>query len=389
METNKHKPGHTRNVVVLIAFLGGLAVGGLGVHFLKGTQEQPAQTVRPIKIGNKVTALGHLEPEGGVLTLGIPIPDRLQEIMPGIQEEAIVEKNQKLAKMESYTARKLDLDLIGQQLAEAQAKLDGVTQKLNAQIKLDEIKLQQLKELGPFDIQLQKHKVQGLKRQFAVAQDIMKRLKGLGSTVSQQEIEQQELRVFQAQIELKIGQDALEKMNQGKDLELKGAEAQLAASRAALASAQKEAPIQTLKSQQKLAKLRLEDSILRAPVKGKILKILARPGELVGGQQPILQLANTGQMEVIAEVYETDIRKVRLGDKAKITGRALTKELTGEVVSIGAIIGKNRVFDVDPTAAVDRRVIEVKIRLADSAPAAKLIHHQVRVEIDIKEASTP
>jgi len=396
MEPNKRQTGHSWKVLVPVAFVGGAVLGGLVVHFFKGNEERPAQTIRPINKGNKVTALGRLEPEGGVLTLGIPLPDRLQEFFPNIREEAMVKKGQELAKMESYSARQLDLNLIGQQLAEAQAKLEGVTQKINAQIKLDEIKLRQLKELGPFDIQLQKHKVQGLKKQLAVAQDTMKRLKGLGSTVSQQEIEQQELRVFQAQTELKIGQDALEKMNQGKDLEVKAAEAQLAASKAALVSAQKEAPIETLKSQQRLAKLRLEDSILRAPIDGKILKILAKPGELVGGQQPILQLGNTSQMEVVAEVYETDIAKIRKGDKARITGRALPKDkegketqLEGKVVMIGIMVGRNKVYDVDPRAEVDRRTVEVRIRLDDSAAAAKLINHQVNVEIDTKEGPAP
>ena len=396
MEPNKRQTGHSWKVLVPVAFVGGAVLGGLVVHFFKGNEERPAQTIRPINKGNKVTALGRLEPEGGVLTLGIPLPDRLQEFFPNIREEAMVKKGQELAKMESYSARQLDLNLIGQQLAEAQAKLEGVTQKINAQIKLDEIKLRQLKELGPFDIQLQKHKVQGLKKQLAVAQDTMKRLKGLGSTVSQQEIEQQELRVFQAQTELKIGQDALEKMNQGKDLEVKAAEAQLAASKAALVSAQKEAPIETLKSQQRLAKLRLQDSILRAPIDGKILKILAKPGELVGGQQPILQLGNTSQMEVVAEVYETDIAKIRKGDKARITGRALPKDkegketqLEGKVVMIGIMVGRNKVYDVDPRAEVDRRTVEVRIRLDDSAAAAKLINHQVNVEIDTKEGPAP
>jgi len=392
MEPNKRQTGHSWKVLVVIAFVGGAVLGGLGVHFFRGGEEGPSQTIRPIKQVSKVTALGRLEPEGGVLTLGIPLPDRLQKFFPNIREEALVKKGQELAKMESYSARELDLNLIGQQLVEAQAKLEGVTQKINAQIKLDDIKLRQLKELGPFDLQLQKHKVQGLKKQLAVAQDTMKRLKGLGSTVSQQEIEQQELRVFQAQTELKIGQDALEKMNQGTDLEVKAAQAQLAASKAALVSAQKEAPIETLKSQQRLAKLRLEDSILRAPIDGKILKILAKPGELVGGQQPILQLGNTSQMEVVAEVYETDIAKVRKGDKARITGRALPRDkegketrLEGKVVSIGIIVGRNKVYDVDPRAEVDRRTVEVRIRLDDSAAAAKLINHQVNVEIDTRE----
>jgi HlyD family secretion protein len=395
MVTNK-QVGRSWNVLALIAFVAGVVLGGLGVHFFRGKDEAPPQVTRPIKKSGKVTALGRLEPKGGVVSLGIPVPDRLQEILPGIREETEVKKDQPLAKMESYAARKLDVDLIGQQLAEAQAKLEGVTEKIKAQIKVDEIKLQQLKELGPFDIQLQKHKVQGLKKQLAAAQDTMKRLKGLGSTVSQQEIEQQGLRVFQAQTELKIGEDALEKMNQGKDLELKAAEAQLAASKATLISAQKEAPIETLKGQKKLAELRLKDSILTAPMNGTILKILARPGELVGGQQPILQLGDTAQMEAVAEVYETDIARVQVGDKARITGRALPKDkqgkeqaLEGTVVFIGSMVGKNKIFDVDPRAEVDRRTIQVRIRLADSAPAAKLINHQVNVQIDTKEASGP
>ena len=393
MEPNKAKIGQSWKVLVLIAFLGGAVLGSLAVHFFRRQDERPTQVVRPVKTASKVTALGRIEPQGGVVNLGIPVPDRLQEILPGIHEESEVKKGQELAKLESYTARKLDMDLIGRQLTEAQAKLEGVTQKINAQIKLDEIKLRQLKELGPFDIQLQKHKVQGLKKQLGAAQDTMKRLKRLESTVSPQEMEQQELRVFQAQIELKIGEDALEKMNQGKDLELKAAEAQLAASKAALVSAQKEAPIETLKSQEQLAELRLQDSILRSPINGRILKIIARPGELVGGQQPIMQLGNTNQMEVVAEVYETDISRVRLGDKARITGRALpkdaqgkNKELEGKVVFIGTMVGQNKVYDVDPRAEVDRRTVEVRIRLTDGAPAAKLINHQVTVEIDTKEA---
>jgi len=38
---------------------------------------------------------------------------------------------------------------------------------------------------------------------------------------------------------------------------------------------------------------------------------------------------------------------------------------------------------------VDRRTVEVRIRLDDSAAAAKLINHQVNVEIDTKEGPAP
>src|SRR5437879_788584 len=109
MATNKPKAGHSLIVLVLIAFLGGAALGGLAVHFFKGTDGSPAQTERPIKKGNKVTAVGRLEPEGGVVNLGVPIPDRLQEILPGIHEEAVVKIDQPLARMESFSAHKLNV----------------------------------------------------------------------------------------------------------------------------------------------------------------------------------------------------------------------------------------------------------------------------------------
>src|SRR6516225_11228327 len=101
-------------------------------------------------------------------------------------------------------------------------------------------------------------------------------------------------------------------------------------------------------------------------------------------------------MEVVAEVYETDIAKIRKGDKARITGRALPKDkegketqLEGKVVMIGIMVGRNKVYDVDPRAEVDRRTVEVRIRVDDSAAAAKLINHQVNVEIDTKEGPAP
>ena len=140
--------------------------------------------------------------------------------------------------------------------------------------------------------------------------------------------------------------------------------------------------------EKKAAADRLQRAIIHAPERGKVLKLLAKPGELVGAQQPILQMADTDRMAVIAEVYETDIGKVHLGGRAVITGRALKYEaLTGRVVHIGDMVGKNRVYDADPMAAADRRVVEVKIQLDQAEPAAHLINLQVTVEIS-PEGST-
>jgi HlyD family secretion protein len=384
MDAASKKSNPTGMGLALIFFIAGLAVGGAGVKFLwqNHVEKSTGNVVRPQKTSAKISALGRIQPEGGVLNLGIPIPDRVLEIYPGIKEETLVKKGQELVKLESYAARALDLELVANQLTDARAKLEGITKKGKAQIDLDKLRIKQLKEIQPLDLKLQDEQIKVLARQAELAQENLKRLLALGSSVSPQELEQQKLRVLQADTELIAARQKREKAEKAGELEIQSADAQLAASEATLTSAQRDVPIKTLESQKRLAKVRLEESVLRAPSAGKILKILAHPGELVGGQQPILQMANTDQIIVIAEVYETDIHKIKKGDRADISGRALQKKLTGEVVQIGAMIGKNRVVDVDPTADVDRRVIEVRIRLKDGAPAASLINHQVLVEID-------
>jgi HlyD family secretion protein len=53
----------------------------------------------------------------------------------------------------------------------------------------------------------------------------------------------------------------------------------------------------------------------------------------------------------------------------------------GTVVRVGSLIAKNDVLGIDPTADVDARVIEVRIRLDPSPLASRLVHLQVNVQI--------
>jgi HlyD family secretion protein len=101
---------------------------------------------------------------------------------------------------------------------------------------------------------------------------------------------------------------------------------------------------------------------------------------------PILKMGNTAQMHAVAEVYETDIRFVREGQRASVRSPALASALTGKVVKIGNLIYKNDVLDVDPAANTDRRVVEVRIALDDGGEAARLTNLTVDVVIDVTGA---
>ena len=127
-------------------------------------------------------------------------------------------------------------------------------------------------------------------------------------------------------------------------------------------------------------KAQLERSFIRAPVAGRILDIHARPGEFVKSVG-ILELGMVDQMYAIAEVYETDIRRVRIGQKAEITSDALDSPLTGTVELIRHKIQKQDEIGTDPAADKDARIVEVEIPLDDSGPAASLTNLQVEIVI--------
>ena len=123
-------------------------------------------------------------------------------------------------------------------------------------------------------------------------------------------------------------------------------------------------------------------SELRAPIAGTVLKIYAWPGETVGALG-VLDLADLEEMHVVAEVYETDVGRVRVGQAAQIILPGSQDRLRGEVVEAGWQVRKRDLINTDPVDEIDARVVEVRVRVdADGAPRlARLSHMRVQVII--------
>jgi HlyD family secretion protein len=96
-----------------------------------------------------------------------------------------------------------------------------------------------------------------------------------------------------------------------------------------------------------------------------------------------VEIGNTQQMYVVAEIYETDIGKIKVGQKAIIQSEVFEGEITGKVDQIGLRIAKNDVLGTDPAAKTDARIIEVKIKLDNSQKVSGLTNLQVRVKIEV------
>lgn len=161
----------------------------------------------------------------------------------------------------------------------------------------------------------------------------------------------------------------LEQIKEVRPVDIQQAEAEVASAMAAVEQ----------------AKADLELAYIKAPAAGRILKIKARAGETVLEKDGIAELGQTDEMIVVAEVYESDIAKVRLGQQVTITSEshAFKDELRGSVKEIGLQIGKKDILSTDPAATVDARVVEVNIRLnpEDSKRVAGLTNSKVLVKI--------
>lgn len=128
------------------------------------------------------------------------------------------------------------------------------------------------------------------------------------------------------------------------------------------------------------AKASLELAVVRSPLRAQVLEIHAYPGERVG-PEGIMELRRTDRMYAVAEVYETDITGVKVGQLATIQTPAMDTELTGKVERISLKVGRLDVIGTDPIAKTDARVVEVFILLDDSETVSRFTNMQVRVEI--------
>ncbi|MEL6250199.1 MAG: HlyD family efflux transporter periplasmic adaptor subunit, partial [Cyanobacteria bacterium J06627_15] len=132
----------------------------------------------------------------------------------------------------------------------------------------------------------------------------------------------------------------------------------------------------------------LADTQVRVPISGQILRINTRVGERVNTQEGIVELGNTEQMVAIAEVYETDITQVAVGQLATLTSEYGGFEgiIRGTVDHVGLQIGTRSLSDgsSNPTTDENQRVVEVRIKIHpdDSPKIASLTNMQVRVVIN-------
>ncbi|ABA23246.1 heterocyst specific ABC-transporter, membrane fusion protein DevB [Trichormus variabilis ATCC 29413] len=376
-------------------------------------------------IAPKITALGRLEPETEVISLSAPLAldgDRVAQIL--VEEGDEVQAGQVVAILDSRARLQTAVLQAEKQIRVAQAKLNQVkagaktgdiraqqasVERLQAQSQGDRTGQQQtiarIEAQWQGDRIAQEATIRKLEAELKNAEAEYQRYQQLYSegAISSSAIDTRRLSVETAKEQLDEAKAVLNRINSTASKELAEAKValnrinatsnkQISEAKATLTSIAEVRPVDVQAAQTevedaiaslKRATTDLEAAYIRAPQAGQILKIHTRVGEKIS-ENGIADLAQTNQMLAVAEVYQTDIGKVKLGQQAAITSQAFGGELRGKVSQIGLQVRRQNVFSNQPGENLDSRVVEVKIRLnpEDSKKVAGFTNLQVQAAIE-------
>jgi HlyD family secretion protein len=332
-------------IVILLAVI--------GVATMAVRKTPPPQTSGVASPGaRRVSCLGHIEPQDGVVVLSA----RSLMGQPSIVSELRVHEG--------------DLVSAGQVVAilNSHGQLEAAWKEAEARVAVAERQLAQV-EAGakPADLEAQQAEVARDEAQLINAEADFRRLTALrdARVIASSELEAVQTRVEADRQMVKQARERLASLAEVRRTDVAAARAAVAAARATAERARAE----------------YEPSNVRAPSAGRVLKIRAWPGEEIG-PSGLLELGRTDRMYVFADVPEQQMRLVAVGDPAQISGAPLDAPIDGKVERIGYAIGRSQSVPADPAAFAEARVVQVQIRLRDSSRAERLIHAQVAVVIN-------
>ncbi|GAB1544278.1 HlyD family efflux transporter periplasmic adaptor subunit [Scytonema sp. NUACC21] len=353
---------------------------------------QPTKPVKVVPPKIVVPALGRLQPQGEITKLFPPSSlsgVRVEKLL--VQESDRVQAGQVIAWLEGYSRAKAALQQALDKVQISQAQLAQI--KAGAKtgdIEAQKATITRLESQLKGEIASQQATIARLQAQLNNAQTENNRYQQLykegaiaASTADskrlQEETVQQQLQEAKATLnstvntlndQIKEAKARLNSIQEVRVVDVRLAEAEVKSAVTA---------VQQAKADYDLTKL-------ISPIDGTVLEVHAKTGE-VNSNDGIVEIGKISQMYVEAEVYQTDINKVKVGQKATITSTTFPGTIQGTVTNIGLQVDRQNILSVNPAAETDRRVITVKIRIdnpKDSQKVSGLTGLQVDVSIKVQ-----
>lgn len=131
------------------------------------------------------------------------------------------------------------------------------------------------------------------------------------------------------------------------------------------------------------AEAALADSLLTAPYDGVITRKHREEGEAMDIGMPVMDIATLDDRYVRAEIDETDIGRLKVGQQAKVFADGFTGlEFAGKVTEIKQQMGPKQLLPSDPSKIVDFKVLDVEISLPADCPYPIKLPVNVRISLE-------
>ncbi|MBD2253914.1 ABC exporter membrane fusion protein [Nostoc parmelioides] len=417
--------------LLILATAAGLAIAGVKGYSSLQTQAQPSPATPTPQISapqiKTVTALGRLEPKGEVIKLSAPSSSgqgsRVEKLL--VKEGDRVKAGQVIAILdnrdrleaayqeaqEAVKVAQVNLEKVreGAKVGEIEAQKAEIA-RVQAQTTGDE--REQQETVARLEAQWQGEKsaqqatVKRLEAELKNAQSEWERYQKLyaDGAISQSSYDTKRLSVDTITQQLSEAQANLQRIDSTGRKQI--SEAKTALSRinttgskqvsAAAATLNQIAEVRPIDIQAakvevnrtlaaaKQAKANLDQVYVRSPQDGVIFDIYTRAGEVVS-TDGIVEMGQTSQMYAVVEVYQSDVNKVRTGQKVEISSKSLSGKLQGTVDQIGWKVQRQNIINSDPSENIDSRVVEVHVRLNEtsSQKAAKFTNLQIKAVIEL------
>jgi HlyD family secretion protein len=329
------------------------AAGGAYAWFAEAPAPGPtapaAAAAGPVGVG----ALGRVEPASRIRRLTQPggmAVTRLDRLL--VEEGAVVTEGQLLAEFADATQKDAAVAQAVAAVAEYRASLDRI------------------RAAGrPTEIEAQRARIAALAAQEQLALREAERAErlvptGAGAVAAADRNRAAAVRLTAERSQAEADLDGL-LTSRPEDIAL--AAARLAGAEAALAKARADAEL----------------SRVRAPFAGTVLRIIARPGDQVGNDG-LLEIGDLTRMDVVADVYETDLPRLRLGAPAEIVVPGEAQRFAATLREIGWTVRRQTQANTDPVAAVDSRTVEVRLALDDAGTEALRRRSNMQVQVAIR-----
>jgi HlyD family secretion protein len=362
-----------------------LALGGL-TPMLAGCQKS-APPAAPVA-DRQVSALGRLEPQSMVRRITVPASlsgDRVEKLL--VREAETVDRGQSLAILSSQATLEAALVEAKRQVDVSSSKLAQVTAgSQQGDIRAQEYKVQSLERQLAAEQRTQDQEVAAARARADTARLEAQRYEQLYAQggASVQDRDRYRTRATTTQAELSR---TLENRT-GTESRLRS---DIASARQTLASLKEVRPedVNTARSDLRRAEAardraqrELDQATVRAPDRGRILRITARAGERVG-ENGILEMADTDSMIVTAEVYQTDLARLAIGQGATVTADGFQGSLRATLAKILPQVQRQSTFAGTPGENMDQRVFEVRLELHPTAEQRKKLHVGTNLQVNV------